>query len=175
MNKKFLGALFCALAFTANVMRAANGEWTPLHQTAKAGNSAQVRILIAGNADIHAQDNDGWTPLHVATILGRTKYAELLLLHNACVNAQDNNGLTPLHHAAFWGHTEIVTLLLQHGANTDNTTNKGKTAEALAQENSQEDVVKILQNWDNLLEIKEPENAADEEAASASSAPSNQE
>ena len=77
-----------------------------------------AELLIAGGADVNAEDDEWRTPLHRAASAGRKEIAELLIAKGADVKMEDIFGQTPLHHAARF-HKEIVELLIAKGANVN--------------------------------------------------------
>jgi len=83
------------------------------------GTVETVALLLAGGADVNAQDGDGQTPLHWAASNALNDVVNLLLERGADINARDKYGNTPLQEAkAYWsGHdsTEIQELLRQRG------------------------------------------------------------
>jgi hypothetical protein len=90
-----------------------------LYNTAKQGDSAEVKRLIAQGADITVKDKEGYTSLHWAAFAGHAAVAEVLLAQGAEVSARSNKGRTPLYVSASMGHTVVVEQLLVHGAQVD--------------------------------------------------------
>ncbi len=86
----------------------------PLHDAAKAGDVAQIQLLLDQGADIN-QSSGFATPLYYAINGQHVEAAELLIERGADVNARSTPG-APLHAAAVKGLTSLVTLLLEHGA-----------------------------------------------------------
>ena len=110
----------------ANVnVTSATGRWTPLHVVASRGVSCDMmRMLIAGGADIEAQDVHGETPLFNAYGNG----VELLLVEGANIDAVNHGGITPLMSAASTGEVKVVEILLAHHAVVDAKDLRGETA-----------------------------------------------
>jgi ankyrin repeat protein len=84
-----------AVIFLLSVFAAAE----PIHDAAKEGDLAKVKILIAEGSDVNVRDENGLTPLHFAAYRGYKDVTELLVLNGANVNAADKTGTTPLQWA----------------------------------------------------------------------------
>lgn len=113
----------------------------PLHEAAKAGDIAQIELLLAQGADINESTGLA-TPLYYAINGQHAEAAQLLIEHGADVNAKSTWG-RPLHAAAVKGMTEIVNLLLARGADP-NALWKQLTPLHLAARNGRIDVVRAL-------------------------------
>jgi ankyrin repeat protein len=89
------------------------GQWTRLHEAARAGLADRVAVLVAAGADVNARDKRGSTALYRASECGHTAVVTALL---ACpgvnVNLADVGGWTPLIEASCYGHTAVVAALL---------------------------------------------------------------
>lgn len=72
---------------------------TALHEAASLGDETLIKLLLAYNADITAQDNSGKSPLSRAIIANHIEAARLLLVSGSSPVQQDMNGITPLHEA----------------------------------------------------------------------------
>lgn len=70
-----------------------------LHEAASLGDETLIKLLLAYNADITAQDNSGKSPLSRAIIANHIEAARLLLVSGSSPVQQDMNGITPLHEA----------------------------------------------------------------------------
>ena len=134
-------------------------DWTPLHCAATEGHLNCAQELLKHGANVNAQDDGGQTPLHQAAINGNLTIVQEFLKNHATINinAKNVNNWTPLHCAAKWSRRECVEELLQHGADFEAKTNDGKTAKYLAEEEGHSDIVELLQNYEDFLEIKEPD------------------
>ena len=98
------------------------------------------------------------TLLHEAAAGGTIKKLQSLLAQNpAGVNAKDNNNWTPLHHATYWKRFKCVQELLSAGADVYATNNEDKTAKDIAREEDYGDIVELLQRYEAIPDIKEPE------------------
>jgi ankyrin repeat protein/beta-lactamase regulating signal transducer with metallopeptidase domain len=98
-----------------------------LHQAAAAGDTEQVRKLLAQGADVNSKDKGGRTPLHTAAWYGRKDVVGVLLAHGANINEADGFGRTPLHLAANFGAKPVPELLLAKGAQIDARDKAGNT------------------------------------------------
>jgi ankyrin repeat protein len=87
-----------------------------------------TRVLIEGDADVHARSSGGFTPLMFAARAGDTKSAELLLAAGAAVNELGPQGMTPIVLGATSGQEEVGILLLEMGADPNARDEYGATA-----------------------------------------------
>jgi ankyrin repeat protein len=97
------------------VMDVEQGGFTPLLFTARGGDVATAKILIAAGADVNDAAADGTSALVVATHSGHSALALLLLEHGADPNAI-GSGYTALQIAIRQGDVEVVKALLGRGA-----------------------------------------------------------
>jgi ankyrin repeat protein len=84
-------------------------------RAARSGDTALLRALIGGGADLSACDSHGDTALHIAAYRGDPEAVKALLDKGAKPNALDADGASPLLYGA--GSEVIVRLLLGRGAN----------------------------------------------------------
>jgi hypothetical protein len=87
-----------------------------LLQGARVGDTATVKQMLDGHADIDAKDRYGDTALHLALKNKHTDTAELLISRGADVNAKGALGDTPLHVSVYEGQTDMAAVLRQKGA-----------------------------------------------------------
>lgn len=121
------------------------GDHTELMRAALEGDTATVRSLLAGGADVNAKDNKGRTALMFAVTNMHADTAKELLEHGADVNATANDGATALMLAASSGDTKSVRALLDKGADpAGKYTRSGETALMLAKKNNHADIVDLL-------------------------------
>lgn len=102
-------SILCLMICVTHVARA-----DPIHDAAKAGDIAQLELLLAQGADINKRSSVA-TPLYYAINTEHAEAAKFLIEHGADVNAPSTWG-APLHAAAARGMTDIVALLLDRGA-----------------------------------------------------------
>lgn len=101
---------------------------TALHWAAALGKKSIVKLILAGDADINAQDCRGLTPLHVVAKNGNADAARLLLEAGAKTELKDRVfGRTPLHFAVHKKHKSVAHLLIEHGADVNATDKHGDT------------------------------------------------
>jgi uncharacterized protein len=92
------------------------------------GTPAEVRALLAQNADANETRADGTSALHVAVHRDDFETATLLLEAGARVDAVNRYGVPPLHLAGQNGNAEMVRTLLRHGADPNSALPEGETA-----------------------------------------------
>lgn len=111
----FLLALFITSGFWWNSATDGDGNVnTPLHTAAREGNLQSVVTLIAGGADVNAENRGRQTPLDVSLYLDDLRVTQYLVENGADL---DRPGL--LRAAVFSGTTETVRLFLEAGINPD--------------------------------------------------------
>ena len=89
---------------------------TDLIESAKLGELARVRELLAKGAAVNTSDRRGLTPLIWASASGNGELVRQLLESGAAVDRRANDGTTALMLASSNGFTEIVRALLVRGA-----------------------------------------------------------
>ena len=127
-----------------------NGNNSALHQAARKGHDAVLRVLLANNADVNERSgrslildviglcvnplyyscsSSSRTALHGAAQEGHDAAVRVLLDKGADMNAKDSSGQTALHVATRFGRKTIVqTLLNKEGIEVNAEDNRGKTA-----------------------------------------------
>lgn len=93
----------------------------------KAGNTDNVKFIIALGADPHARDQYLLTPLHLAARAGHITTLEFLLTVDSETELLNQNNNTPLHSAAYGNKSESIELLLKRGANIHALNKDGDT------------------------------------------------
>ena len=111
-----------------------------------ANDSGQITQIINGKYNNALRRN----ALMRASEKGNLDIVQLLLDNGARVNDVDSTGMTALMLAAEVGHLEVIKLLLSKGANINNKTTVGQPKNALeiATENGRNEVVDVLDKWD---------------------------
>ena len=92
-----------------------------------------IHLLLAGGANVDAEDDGGYSALDVAVINNNIEAVRLLLEYRANVNHQNQDRFTPLHSACRYHLQEIATLLVQNGADISIPDGQGRTPIQLSQ------------------------------------------
>ena len=127
--------LISTLAVTSLLVTTAFAN--PIHDAAKAGDSAGVQAELDKGVDSNAKGGDsGVPPLHWAAMWGHTEVAEVLIASGAYVDRTDNGGNIALHYAALGAgfpktkrgdQKGVAELLIANGANVNVRRIDGKT------------------------------------------------
>ncbi|MDM0071995.1 ankyrin repeat domain-containing protein [Variovorax sp. J31P207] len=95
-----------------------------LHRAAWRGDLPQLKVLIAGGADLEARDAMGRTPLHVATYARQREAIGALARAGAKLDAFENDRYDAVTIAAVADDVPTLALLLSLGANPGQTTSR---------------------------------------------------
>lgn len=114
-----------------------------LHQAARDGDIARVKLLISNGADVNEKVNNV-TPLHRASERGHKEIVELLVQNGADVNAKGNQNWTPLHLAATWGKKDVAEILIAKGADVNAKDLDGRTPMWWAQTKRRYQIIELL-------------------------------
>lgn len=117
---------------------------TVLMAAAFAGRCSLISALVESGANVNTANSDGFTALHEAAGLGQQDAVEILLDFGANIEAETRWGETPLILAAAHGHIETVRALLRRGANILHCNVNGATAEVIADDKDENEVVAFL-------------------------------
>jgi len=117
---------------------------TDLMFAATAGDTARVKKLLAGKADVNAQNGFGSTALMGAAAGGFDDVVKFLLDRKADVNLRSKDGSTALLYAARNGHLDVVKRLQASGARMDDADEEGMTPLLAAAKGGFTDVVEFL-------------------------------
>ena len=115
-NSDFPGVRISVFLFLVVLCTPSGISAQPLHEAAAAGELQTIERLLAGGADIHAQDKDGRTPLHIAVRHGQREAAKLLATKGANPNVIYKKGMPLIVGATYAGGKSAVQLLLEVGA-----------------------------------------------------------
>ena len=117
---------------------------TDLLESAKLGDLARARELLARGAAVDASDRRGLTPLMWASASGHAELARLLLESGAAVDRRASDGTTALMLASANGFTDIVRALILKGADVA-AARGGVKARQLALERAHADTSTLLE------------------------------
>ena len=84
-----------------------------LHESAKRGNTAQLKDLISAGISINQLDEARNTALHWASRFGHLDCLKIILASSPILS-QNTIGDSPLHCAAWGAHQDCLDLLLDH-------------------------------------------------------------
>ncbi|MDR1411256.1 MAG: ankyrin repeat domain-containing protein [Spirochaetaceae bacterium] len=159
------GDFLKAILSPASVQSTGKNGRTILHMAADAGDTENVRIILAAGAPVNKRDNSEKTALDLAlSHKDASKYAEageMIILaggtstepaysyfapavRNYNYDIRSADGFTPLHYASQDGNIAIVTHLLNKNADTNAKNTAGTTALHEAARAGHTDVMKIL-------------------------------
>ncbi|MXY17480.1 MAG: ankyrin repeat domain-containing protein, partial [Acidobacteria bacterium] len=140
-----LVAMVVLFAWFAAPDRAAAAGDPPLVEAAKASDTAAVRALLDGGADVNAPSADGATALHWAAHRDALGTLEVLLAGGADVAAVNRYGVSPLTLACTNGSAPVIGRLLDAGADPNTALPGGETAlMTVARSGSSEAVALLL-------------------------------
>lgn len=132
------------------VLRVHGAEHAPKSWMIDAAASGELRLLgylLATGADPDVRTSGGQSALGAAAAAGQTATARLLIARGAHVESRTSLTLdTPLTEAAQMNQLDMVRLLLDHGADVTARDIMGRTALDWARENSDADMVQLIQS-----------------------------
>lgn len=130
----------------------------PLADAAMRDDTAAVRSLLAGGADVRLAQGDGMTALHWAAERGNREAAAALVKAGAPVSAATRIGQhAPLHVAAKGGHAAIVRLLIDAKADVRARTTTGVSPLHYAATSGSADAIAALLDAGAEVDAREPE------------------
>ena len=89
-------------------LKAANGNFTLLHDAIFSGRTEAVEYLLDQGLDINGLGGEGPTPLILAVDVGNIPAALALVRRGADINAVDKNGISVFRYAVMKGATDLV-------------------------------------------------------------------
>ena len=122
---------------------------SPLYIAVQEENMDIAKYLIDNGADVnHINTREVWSILHLACHLKNLEMVELLIDNGANLEEKNEQGQTALiiaiqkNHGK--SHLEVIETLLKAGADFLYTDNTGRTALDWAQQNDDDDVIRLL-------------------------------
>lgn len=109
-----------------------------------AGNLEVLKLLLASDAKINAQDKNANTALHGAISTGKPEIVRFLLSKGADINLAGQSGNTPLHRAVQSGDTELLKLLLENNADVSKRNDEFVSPTRMAAMRNHEPFYKLL-------------------------------
>ena len=164
-----LAAVLCASALLAGAAAGPADPHAPdktgtippgpvVANAAMQGDTAALRKLVAGGANVNVAQGDGMTALHWAAERGDVSMANLLIRARANLKAATRNGgYTPLHVASKDGNAAVVRALIGAGSDVNAMTATGATALHLAAASGSADAVTALLDKGADVNAKESE------------------
>src|SRR5688500_1230309 len=130
---------------------------SPVADAAMKRDTAAVRTLLKGGADVNAAQGDGMTALHWAARQGDLETVRMLLHAGGNVRATTRiGGYTPLLVACQMGHAPVIQALVQAGADARSATTAGATALMLAAASGRVEAIKTLMAAGAEVDAREP-------------------
>ena len=105
----------------ANPRARATSDWTPLHFSAREGNTEICGMLRAKGAKVNAVTTGGWTPLMLSAGFNRLETTSYLISAGANRMMTNNDGMSAEAIAAGKGFTRITSLLSGSNVSTPST------------------------------------------------------
>ena len=144
-----LPVIFIALLLGQATTPAQIDADTALLGSAKLGDLARTKDLLARGAHVNTADWRGFTPLMWASAIGNVELVRQLLGSGAAVDRRASDGTTALMLASGNGFAEVVRALLLRGANVG-AARGGVRARQLAFERGFSDIVTLLEQSEAL-------------------------
>lgn len=101
--------------------------------------------------DVNQKSNFGDYPIHIASVRGNIDEMKILLDNGADINAIGEHGYTALHNAVEQGNINTVKFLLEQNIDTTIKNINHLTAKELAQITNNQEIYKILDDFENNL------------------------
>lgn len=144
LGRSIVIVLVGVFTLTASGGAATAAEQTPLIDAVRNGNTATVKTLLAGAADVNQTVADGSTALHWAVHHDDVALVSTLLTAGAQPTATNRYGVQPIVLAAENGSAQILKTLLEAGADSTHATPDGETLLMTAARNGDGDAVRVL-------------------------------
>jgi ankyrin repeat protein len=148
-------ALAAAMAMLVALPLQAATSRSPVADAAERGDTAAVKKLIAGHADVNAPQSDGTTALHWAAYHADAALAKELITAGANVKATTREGSTPLWLACINGDAKTVGELLSAGVDANEALPFGRTPLMVAARAGNLDTITLLLDHGAKVNAKE--------------------
>jgi len=113
-----------------------------LHMEPILADVEKIKLLKDKGMDLNIKDRiSGRTPLHYAVISDNLAAMQQLIKFGADIDVVCNNADTALHYACDLNKEEAVKILLDSGANTSLRNKDNKTAEEIARDKNNKDII----------------------------------
>jgi hypothetical protein len=116
-----------------------------LHDSARRGDLQRLQEFLQDGKNVNAKDFKGVTPLGYAVGHDQLSVVKVLIDAKANLNEVDSAGNSAVHFAAGYGRGKVLEHLLARGANASKVNQQGLTPLAVAQQNNQQEAMKVLQ------------------------------
>ena len=122
---------------------------TPLIISINENDNESARILIESGADLNMKNYAGNTALHLVSCSKTSKLDLLghLIVYGAKIDVINAKKETPLHLAVKAGNFKAAELLLECGAKTQMKDENGKTAEEIAQDTRNHNILSLFKRF----------------------------
>lgn len=110
-------------------------------------------IILSGAVNIDQLNSNGASALHEAAYDGKVGCVIALLQYGADVDNEDNEGWTPLHAAVCGQSIQCAELLIRRGANVRAKTDDGLSPLAIAMQQTDTEMIKLLTLFSNQRRI----------------------
>ncbi|HVH26014.1 MAG TPA: ankyrin repeat domain-containing protein [Vicinamibacterales bacterium] len=141
MKRQIVGCVAVLLVGATAFM---SGATSDVADAVMKGDTAAVRKLLSGKADVNAPQVDGATALHWAVYRDDVELVNLLLGAGANTGAANREGTTPLMMASLYGNPKMIDALIKGGADAKQRGPNGETTVMMAARNGNPDAIKLL-------------------------------
>jgi ankyrin repeat protein len=154
-------AAACLMTLLAVPRPTAEADDPGLVDAARTQESARVRDLLAGKADVNVRSQDGSTALLWAAHWNDVDTVDLLIRAHADANIANDFGMTPLSRACTNGSAAVVARLLEAGAHPNARIATGETPIMTCASTGNVDAVRLLVERGADVNAKEPSQNQD--------------
>lgn len=119
--------------------------------------SSVLVYLIGRGVDVNGKESDNSTACHYAAAFNRADFLKILFNSGANVKAKKKDGKTPLHSACYNNALHAAKALFECGADIQAEDEMGQTPLDIAREYNYHDIVKLIEEYESIPDIKQPE------------------